>query len=31
MKMDDIYNPSMRYIGDTIHYDNFMVKQEGED
>lgn len=31
MKMDDIYNPSMRCIGDTIHYDNFMVKQEGED
>ena len=29
--MDEIYNPSVKYVGDTIHYNNFMVKQEGDD
>ena len=31
MKFNDIYNPTMKQVGDIIHYNNFMVKQEGED
>ena len=31
MKFEEIYNPKMKQIDDIIHFNNFMVKQEGID